>query len=421
MLFVDYNQRFNDLPDIMKRFLIGFTGYTFEIFITFIMVILYTIPTFDGVFFVLLDAWLIVAALLFHYPHITAVDISSYYTFFVFAARMISRIPCFKPTGVGDYAKRMFDLPFQGTSKYEVNWIFVFILERIMVHLMNSDLNKQCRELFTKHQAYRYIHARQLKVLEKLDQEICTLRYNLDIQQVQDLKTSDPTVFFNGVNTQGMSVMSMESQSMNLNKSEKKYAHKHKAKWYSFLYIRIFLPVFDYLLETLISLIPPICEAGLNVLTLQTTQILMKKDIHSLEAGILYEPDEQEKKFFEGLPPTFPIQYDSIGAINAFRYYKHKQRWQMLCRYFLASIRRLAFPFLVLIVLIYTYLKPFIFAMLLILYTVGIFCAYRIKNQPNLLRIFLITVMTMYFFHCFSSMVLIKEQIQKANNNIKIQ
>lgn len=421
MLFVDYNQRYNDLPDFIKKVLIYFTGYTFEIFIAFIMVILYTIPTFDGVFFVILDAWLIVAALLYHYPHITAVDISSYYTFFVFAARMISRIPCFKPTGVGDYAKRMFDLPFQGTSKYEVKWIFVFILERIMVHLMNSDLNKEAREMFAKHQAYRYIHARQLKVLEKLDQEICTLRYNLDIQQVQDLKTSDPTVFFNGVNTQGMSVLSMESQSMVLNQSEQEHNKKHKAKWYSFLYLKIVLPVIDYLTETLISLIPPICEAGLNVLTLQTTQILMKKDIHSLEAGILYEPEEQEKKFFDELPPSFAVQYDSIGILNNFRYYDHKKRWQILGRYFLAAIRRLAFPFLILIVLIYTYLKPFIFAMLLILYTIGALCSWRLKNLPTIYRIFLITVMTMYVFRCFSEMVLIKEQIQKANNNIKIQ
>lgn len=423
LLFVDYAERFNDLPYLMKQILTYFVGYTFEIFMSFIVVILFCIHSFDGVFFIILISCLLTATLLYHFPALTTVNITSYYTFFVFGAHMLSRIPIFYDTGVGHYAREMFDLPFaDGTAIYEVKWIFVFILERFMVHLMNSNLHKEALEMFTKHRAYRFLHSRQLKVIEKLDQEICTLRYNLDIKEIEALQSRDPASFFDGLRMTGKSnVIDMENKSMFIDEEEQNERKKHKVKWYNFFYLKILLPICDYFIETLASCIPPICEAGLNVLTLQTIQLMLKKEVRSLEIGRSYVPDKSEQQFFDQLPPSLLIRYDSLGAIKNFRYFESSQRWKVLGKYMLALCRRLAFPFLVLIVLIFTYMKPFLFGMFLIVYVVYIFCACRMTNEPNFYRVFFILVLTMLCFDCFSDMALIRGLIVNANNSIKVQ
>ncbi|OHT13687.1 hypothetical protein TRFO_16122 [Tritrichomonas foetus] len=416
-LFVDYDQRFDALPDIIKQILSLIIGYNFEIFMAIIVVILSSIPTVDGFFCLVLVSCLLTASLLYQYPYKKTVDITSYFTFFVFGARMISRIPIFTSLGVGEYAQQMFDLPFQGSSSYEGIWIIVFIFERFLVHFMDCDLYHSMCEINTKHQAYRYIHSRQIKVIEQLDQEVCLLRHNLDIQQVESMNGSEASTFLSSTGSEANLLLEqMENKSMHLKPNE-----SNKIIWYQFLTNKILIPVVDYCIETVASIFPPLSEAGINILTLETITILLKKNIHSLEVGKRYVPEANELQFFEELPPSFKIQFDSIGEIFDFKPFEPSERWMLAIRYIFAIIRRLAFPFLILIVLIYTFMKPYIFAMFLIIYVVAVFCSCRLKNEPNFYRIFLIMVMIILCFRCLSTINIINQYIVEAENNITLQ
>jgi hypothetical protein len=173
---VDYEKRFRDLAVILKAIVRWYTTYVFEIMMVLNMAVNSMIDTFDGLCFFILTGVLLLVSLFHGYSKEKTLQVMSLGTFGVIAMRALSRMPVFVESGIGRYVREAFDVPFNEGSDFEMLWIVVYGLERVSIHILQCNLYLECDNANQRHLSYRFIRARQLRVLVRLDQELAVSR-----------------------------------------------------------------------------------------------------------------------------------------------------------------------------------------------------------------------------------------------------
>lgn len=415
LMFVDYDTRFNDLPYILRSLLEIFVTYAYEIFATLIVIVSARIPSFDGFFFFVVVTVMFVASLLYEFPRRRTVRIIEMFIFFVLGAKIFSRIPVFSGKGLGEIAQHVFDLPLQASSAYEFLWIFAFALIRICVHLMDMELYHTRQEIKARVMAYRFLHNRQLALINQLDQEVIVARNQTMYKQISEMTAGDIETAVASLrdNSQATTLSRYETRSTGNLLGDKKPLWKR-------ILPDILYYIVDHVITLLASAMPLISEAGQNFLTLETIQVLLRKNIRAEEAGQVLELDHKELEFFRNLPTAFKLQLDSVGEMSNFEYIPEKKRWAYLIRYLLHWVRRFSLTFLVLMVVIFVFMKPFIFAMILIIYVIAILCSSRLHNIPNVYRVLLIVVMVMNVFRSIAGTDVVREALLSASRSVAL-
>ena len=114
------------LPEILEAIINFDVSTIFEICESIAIGISVLIPIFDGVFFIILIVLLFFATLLFNFDLHNTVSIHLWDIFFVIIARMLSRIPYFTSSDVGEIISDEFGLTFRGHSNTAYVWIILF-------------------------------------------------------------------------------------------------------------------------------------------------------------------------------------------------------------------------------------------------------------------------------------------------------
>ena len=107
---------FEDLSEILEAIINFDVSTIFEISESIAIGISVLIPIFDGVFFIILIVLLFFATLLFNFDLHNTVSIHLWDIFFVILAIMLSRIPYFTSSDVGEIISDEFGLTFRGHS-----------------------------------------------------------------------------------------------------------------------------------------------------------------------------------------------------------------------------------------------------------------------------------------------------------------
>ena len=413
--FVDYDLRFRELPHIWRQVISLFTIYIYEIMFSFILIVSSRIRTIDGFLFFVLAACLFFVSLLFNYPKFKALNIMSIATFLVIGLRLISRLPVFIEEGDASWIKLAFDLPFQGDSETENLWIVIYALERLTIHIMKAEIYKECSEDHEKRLAYRFIRSRQIAILEKLDQDILNQKHELEISQIKAMTSSNVDEMMFSLKGNDNSLMGkaelLSTQTMLVQK---------KNKWYSWFY-RFYKSCACKTIRLLAGSLHLNSESGINVITLETLNLLMKKVHKCYEDGLDYVPDKREKAFFESLPPSFSLHLQSIADIIAYRTVDKKNRDLLLIQYLCMLFRRISLPLLTLMILIYLYVRPYFFPMIVVTMFCCIFLPLDIKGFPILYRIFFALVLFIYALRNICNLDIIDNYIIDATQSVTVE
>ncbi|OHT17507.1 hypothetical protein TRFO_02545 [Tritrichomonas foetus] len=412
--FVDYPLRFNELPDLWKHIITLFTTYVYEIMFSLILIIGSCIKTIDGFLFFVLSSCLFLVSLLTNYPKFKALNIMSIATFVVIGLRLLSRLPVFTEEGIASWIKTAFDLPFQGDSGSENLWIVIYALERLTIHIMKADIYKECSEFHEKKLSYRFIRSRQLALLEQIDQDILNEKHELEISQIKSMTSSNVEQMMDSLRGNDNSIMGraelMSTTTILIQKEN---------KWYSWFY-NIYKACAYKTIRLLAGSLHLNSEAGINVLTLETVNILMKKILRTYEDGHEYIPDPREKEFFLKLPPSFPLHLQSIADVIDYQTVNKKKRDLLLLRYVLLFLRRLSLPLLTLMVLIYLYIKPYFFSMIVVIMFCCLILPLDIKGFPIIYRIFFGLILFVYGLRNLCTIDILKPYIIDASNSVTI-
>jgi hypothetical protein len=189
---INYQQRFQAMPFGLRRFVQGVTGHIYEITVAAVVVIGAIIRSIDGLLFFVLSALLLSRQILFGYDKKATLAIMSRYTLFLVALRMLSRLPIFPSSEFVEIVKRAFDLPFESRSISDAKWVFIFLLLRLSEHIMGTKLYDQADRTLKEHSGFRFIRERQLRIIERLDQEIVVAKRNIEIGTVSEEAISEP-------------------------------------------------------------------------------------------------------------------------------------------------------------------------------------------------------------------------------------
>lgn len=412
LMYVDYPARFEAIPEFMKVVLRHFIAYNFEIFFTIIIIVASIIPSFDGFIFFVIMACLFVSVILWDFSISQTINMMTIYTFIVIAARMLSRVPCFTDLGIGEVAKLAFDLPLQESSTYESLWIVIFVLERIMVHLMSMDLYKEEIEKRTKRQAYRFLHSRQIAVINKLDQEAISIKRDQQIEQTSQMSSDN-------IGSIGDSMNRLITQN-ELRATELKLELQQKRTIFDFLKKKIIFPVVDHAILVLAETLPLECETGLNILTLETINLLMKKIARNAESNKEYVPDTRERKFFSQIPPGVLLHFDTLGNALGQKYFKEEQRWSLLLRYVLMLFRRIAIPLFYLMAVIYFFMKPYLYSVILMIF-IFIWHSSRIHNNHILYRVLMIFILFIMGIRSLTNVKILSDVLKSVADSVTVQ
>ena len=412
--FVDYNAGFNNLPYILKHFVIWFTTFVFEIMFALILIVCSQIKTIDGLCFFTLGACLFIVSLLAKYPKKKALDIMSLTTIIIIGLRLFSRLPVFTDDGIGIWIRRAFDLPFQGSSEFENLLIIVYALERLCLHIMGANIYNECSDYHMKRIAYRFIRSRQLNILERLDQEILQEKHKLEINQIRSMTSANVEQMMDSLRANDNLIIGraelMSTTTMLVQKNH---------KWYSAFY-RFYKACCYKVIRLLAGSLHLNSDAGMNVLTLETLTILMKKALRCYEGGTEYIPERKEKDFFLSLPPSVPLHLQSIADMICYQTINKKKRSQLMLRYVTEFIRRISLPLLTLMVLIYVYIKPYFFSMIIVLMFCCLILPLDIKGFPVIYIIFFSIVEFVYFLRNLCTINILKGYIIDASNTVTV-
>jgi hypothetical protein len=248
---VDYEKRFRDLKVILKAIIRWYTTYVFEIMMVLNMAVNSMIDTFDGLCFFILTGTLLVVSLFHGYSKEKTLQVMSLGTFGVIAMRALSRMPVFVESGIGRYVREAFDVPFKGDSNFEMLWVVVYGLERVSIHILQCNLYLECDDGHQRHLSYRFIRARQLRVLVRLDQELAVSR----APRPEDVGPALTKVI--GVR-----------QTIGYEGDESIFQKIRNHVWF---------PLFDQFIRLVGGTLSLNQEAGINVLTLQSLHRITKK------------------------------------------------------------------------------------------------------------------------------------------------
>lgn len=432
--FVDYNMRYNDLPHILKELINWYTTYVYEIMLALIIIVSSCARSIDGCLFFILASILFLTSLLMNYPKFKALNILSIATFCIIALRLLSRLPVFTADDIGIWIKRAFDLPFERESNYEMLWIVIYALERLTIHIMKSDIYIDCNEKHVKHLAFRFLRCRQIARLEKLDQDILHQKHILDIEQINSIAEQPIKLAqTKGLGSQTEKAMmttsekliddpeSMETHEDNQEEDEEKEKHKRKKRtWYSFIPNLMHTAAVN-LTKLLAGSLHLNSEAGMNFLTLDTLQTLMIKMLRTYEMQRSYVPDEAELQFILDLPPSFALHFQSLADVIDFRLVDETKTKKYLITYIFKFLRRISLSLLTFMILIYMYIKPYFFSMIVIVLFCCLILPLDIKGYPTIYIAYLALVMFLFVLRNICTLDILEPYILDWSHSVEIE
>lgn len=144
----------------------------------------------------------------------------------------------------------------------------------------------------------------------------------------------------------------------------------------------------------------------------------MKKHLRSFELERPQPLDRREIQFLESLPPSFPLHFHSLANILKFKYYPETQSHEVLARYAVMIVRKLSLPFLIIVSLIYSLMKPYIFSMLLLLVIFGLFLSMNFSGISQIYKIFIIGVLVILLIRSISKQTVLYHYIFDFSNSV---
>lgn len=409
LMFVDYKQNFDCLPSIIKDIVNWFTTYVFEICTAIIIIVASLLKSFDGLFFLLLACALLFASILLDYDPMKSMRLMSWYTFLVLGAQLVSRVPVFTNLGKGYSVKNAFNLPFQGSYISDVLWIVIFAFERFCIHIMRSNIFKSCSEFREKHAAYKFIRNRQIAIINQLDQEILKIKNENQINLIKSLSVQTIEEFYQDMQVDSDFIKIKTAEVIDTNQD------KH---WYTWFLDHILYPLVDRFITVVSQSLPINSEAGINVLTLETLIILMKRYMRACEMQKELKFERREIDFLKSLPPSFKLHFNSLGDVLCFNLYSSQDRRNLFIRYALMLCRRIAFPFLILMAVIYAFMKPYLYAVIFLMFIYAYFVSMNIHGYPSLYRLLLGFSMFILVLRSISQVTVINKLLVRAANDV---
>ena len=422
--FVDYAARFNDLPDIMKKVIDLYTTYVFEIMLSLILIVSSCVRTIDGCLFFILATILFMCTLLMNYPKFKALNILSIATFVVIGLRLLSRLPIFTNEGDGSWIQLAFDLPLDGNSSYENLWIIIYALERLTIHIMKSKIFSRCYEAHEKHMAFRFLRSRQIAILEQLDQDILHQKHLIDIDNINLMQTMDTKEIIPTKKDKQKppkdNAASTTTENLNQKiEDEDKNKGGKKKNWFH-IFIQIYNSLSVKFIRLLAGSLHLNSEAGINMLTLESLTRLMTKILRTYEAKQEFKPDPKEKEFLKELPPSFSLHLQSLADVLQYKTVNKNKRLEYLLQYIFMFLRRLSLPLLAFMILIYMFIKPYLFSMIVIVMFCCLLMPLDIKGFPIIYQVYLGLVMFLFILRNICTLDIIEPYIIDAANSVEV-
>jgi hypothetical protein len=369
------------------------------------------IRSIDGLFFFVLSALLLSRQVLFGYNKRATIVVMSRYTLFLVALRMLSRLPIFPSSDFINIVKQAFDLPFESRSISDVKWVFIFLLLRLCEHIMGTRLHEQVGSALKKRSGFRFIRERQLRIIERLDQEIVVMKRSIEIGTVSEAAISEP------------GFVRAEQDSFDLPLSIEEFR-----TWGGSFLRNLWHHCLQAFVNTASSSFYINDEPGLNVLTLESVSVLMKRTLAHLKTTNEIELESREVEFLKALPPSFGRQFSSLHHLVPQAPVSPDYLLECSLRYASVFIRKSSLVVLVFISFIYSLSGSYILSVFVVIYVVGIFCAIDIRGHPNVYRIFLFLSILILGLRSLSRCRIIQARLQavakkgitgaNANSNI---
>jgi len=388
-LFVDYNDAFEKLPAIIRDIVMFFVTYIFELSTSIGLLIISNISSFDGLFFFLLTSSLFMSSLLFDYQYKKTMKMQLWGTFLVLGGRLLSRIPIFSIDSPPDGIKKAFDLPFNTNSNYDTYWIFVFSLQCLCLHIMETPIFVLCKEQQTKRSGFRFIRSRQLKVISKLSQEVLHLIHMRKISSIKNMTENSYDI--------GQSIN-------NIVQSSPESSEDNSIGWFNTIKEKVLFPLEKKIIMILAPIIPLNKEIGVNVLTLNSISIILRREIAALKSDREYVLQPNERAFLRSLPPSFHYQLHSLGDLMGFDVLPRSRYHHFLTRYISIFIRGLSCPLLIVVSLFYLFQKPCLFSYIFFIFLFIFIVSANISGSPLIYRVlFGLSLFNLAFRHLVST------------------
>jgi hypothetical protein len=310
---------------------------------------------------------------------------------------MLSRLPIFPSSDFVKIVKQAFDLPFGSRSISDAKWVFIFLLLRLCEHIMNTKLYEQTDNALKEHSGFRFIRERQLRIIERLDQEIVVTKRNIEIGTVSEEAIPEPG--FVRAEQSGCDLpLSIEEFRTWGGSFLRKF-------WHHFLQFFVNAASSSFYIND---------EPGLNVLTLESVSVLMKRTLTHLKTTNEIALESREVEFLKALPPSFGRQFSSLRQLVLQAPISPDYLTECSLRYASVFIRKSSLAVLVLISFIYSLSSSYILSVLMVIYVVGIFCAIDIRGHPNVYRVFLFLSVSILGLRSLSRCRIIEVRLQAA-------
>lgn len=191
-----------------------------------------------------------------------------------------------------------------------------------------------------------------------------------------------------------------------------------KKKWYHRFYFRWVEPQVIRLTRILAISLPINKETGINVLTLESLTILMRRCLSHYERNQEFHLEEREKQFLKALPPSFANHFTSILHLIDYQPLFDQKPIELLLRYLCLFLRNFSLPLLLLVSAIYLFLKPYIYSILIMCYIIFIFSSIDFSEIPNAYRIYFIFVSFILGLQSAANTDLIYERLKSVQSSL---
>ena len=404
---MDHDARYRDLPVWTKGFVNAFAVSSYYIFLSLAIVCTALVTSMDGVLFYIVMSLLFIGSILFGYNRKSTMTIANAYMMCVFSMKVLSRIPVFRDTEI---VKKTFDLPFGGQCENTLLWIIIFTLLKLCDNVTRSNLCKEQEKYAVQHLAYRYIRERQLRIIERLDQDILIAKRNAEVSAV--FREHNLDLFEPGASVK---IEDPKSDETSMTVSEKQWTRS----WTERIYEVLVVDLSRKLVKLMCSSLPVNAEPGMNVLTLESVTVLMKRCLNAFLNGRVIELEPREQEFLRSLPPSFTHQYTSLACLIHYKYIRRDDIWFLLLKYLFLFIRKSSLVFLVVVSIVYTLVNPYVFSILVTLCVLCAFCSIDIRSYPHIYRFFFMFVFTILGLRACARASVIRDRLLLATGTVE--
>lgn len=406
---VDYDARYRDLPIWAKGVVNIFVENAYQILMSLAIICTSLVTSMDGVLFYLVMALLFIGSILFGYNRKSTMTVVNGYMLAVFSMKVLSRIPIFVEN---ESVKKTFDLPFRGQCENVALWIIIFLILKLCDNVTRSPLFREREEYAIKHLAYRFVRERQLRIIEKLDQDILIAKRNAEVSAIfRDNHNFD--LFEDG------DPVKVE-ESRNLGDEVSSTCEKQASRtWSEWLYQVLVVNISRKILKLLCSSLPVNLEPGMNVLTLESVTVLMKRCLNAFINGRVIELEPREQEFLRSLPPSFTHQYTSLACLIHYKYIQRDDIWFLLLKYVFLFLRKCSLPVLVVVSIAYALVNPFVFAIVVLSVVLCVFCSMDIRSNPYVYRFFAMFVFAILGLRSCARASVIRDRLLLAAGTVE--